>query len=614
MARSLSSKSEGPLQDPSPLLPQPIATNHGRKRGCLKLKNFVILAVSLVIGWNLVPLVDRASKLAGHVVPLSFYSDRPEKINVIMMVSDGYGPASQTFTRAFGSLLSENPKGEGRLPLDKILVGSHRSRSSSSLITDSAAGATAFSCALKSYNGAIGVDENGKPCGTVFEAAKEKGLLTGVVVTTRLTDATPAAYISHASSRAFEPLIASQLIGGEKNPLHTRILDLAIGGGGCNFLPMGRPYSCRDDEEDTIQEARKLGWDVKVAFPTNTSSDMEDATGANSFFTRMDKGYQANQLPELPFMALLAPGNTPFEIDRMSLPEDERLPSLSQLSSFALESLSKSKDNKNGFIIMIEGSQIDLCAHNNDPACHAREALAYQQAVATVKKFVDEHNKGKERTVMISTSDHETGGVTLGRQLTEGYPNYAYYPDRLLQVKQSTPVLADRILGFARAKLHEEEDPIGSRSDAELAAFIKDEIFSEKGLGLGPKSGGEATSEEIEWVVQAVKDELAASRHLALMSPVGWPKTHYDKVHTEEGPVPPTGMNKVRKTLADITARRAEIGFSTEGHTGVDINVYGHGYGIHDLKGNMENTDIGKFIAKVLDLDLSSVTKKLNKH
>jgi len=76
-----------------------------------------------------------------------------------------------------------------------MLVGTHRSRSSDSLITDSAAGATAFSCLnTKTYNGAIGVDENGEPCDTIFEAAKRQGWSTGVVVTSRLTDAVSDAF------------------------------------------------------------------------------------------------------------------------------------------------------------------------------------------------------------------------------------------------------------------------------------------------------------------------------------------------------------------------------------------------------------------------------------
>lgn len=72
-----------------------------------------------------------------------------------MMVSDGFGPASETFARQYYSWKEGLPV-KSVFPLDKIMVGQSRTQSSSSLITDSAAGATAFACALKSYNGAIG--------------------------------------------------------------------------------------------------------------------------------------------------------------------------------------------------------------------------------------------------------------------------------------------------------------------------------------------------------------------------------------------------------------------------------------------------------------------------
>lgn len=72
-----------------------------------------------------------------------------------MMISDGFGPASETFARQYYQWLGERDM-KTMLPLDEIHVGHSRTQSSSSLITDSAAGATAFSCAKKSYNGAIG--------------------------------------------------------------------------------------------------------------------------------------------------------------------------------------------------------------------------------------------------------------------------------------------------------------------------------------------------------------------------------------------------------------------------------------------------------------------------
>lgn len=83
---------------------------------------------------------------------------------------------------------TKNLDWDSTLTLDDNLLGTSRTRSSSSLVTDSAAGATAFGCALKSYNGAIAVLPDGSPCGTVLEAAKLAGYATGLVVTTRMTE------------------------------------------------------------------------------------------------------------------------------------------------------------------------------------------------------------------------------------------------------------------------------------------------------------------------------------------------------------------------------------------------------------------------------------------
>ncbi|KAJ2893893.1 vacuolar alkaline phosphatase, partial [Coemansia aciculifera] len=110
--------------------------------------------------------------------------------NLIFMVSDGFGIASETMARNYVQTTKNYPL-EWASVLDDLLVGTSRTRSSDSLVTDSAAGATAFSCALKTYNGAIGVSYDGKPCGTILEAAKKAGYLTGLVSTARITHATP---------------------------------------------------------------------------------------------------------------------------------------------------------------------------------------------------------------------------------------------------------------------------------------------------------------------------------------------------------------------------------------------------------------------------------------
>lgn len=180
---------------PPPALSHPRRTASRAKRATLAIVVVLLLyhASQLCIGLPLLHNQKHVSK----------------RTNVILMISDGYGPASETFGRSFHQAIANNtrPNARYRTPLDKLLVGSHRSRSSDSLITDSAAGATAFSCGVKSYNGAIGVDADGELCATVFEGAKEKGMLTGVVVTSRLTDAVSAVvgFSPHLGAHSLSP-------------------------------------------------------------------------------------------------------------------------------------------------------------------------------------------------------------------------------------------------------------------------------------------------------------------------------------------------------------------------------------------------------------------------
>ncbi|CAG8559393.1 8365_t:CDS:2 [Diversispora eburnea] len=169
---------------------------------------------------------------------------------------NGFGPTSETFAREYYQYVNDL-KYDYMTPLDEILVGSSRTRSSDSLITDSAAGATAFSCGIKTYNGAIGVDPNKSPCGTILEAAKAIGLITGLVVTSRITHATPASFSAHVVSREMEDVIASQQIGNY--PLGKQV-DLMFGGGKCFFLPNTSSESCRPDQRNLLQEAEEEGF------------------------------------------------------------------------------------------------------------------------------------------------------------------------------------------------------------------------------------------------------------------------------------------------------------------------------------------------------------------
>ncbi len=114
-----------------------------------------------------------------------------------------------------------------------------------------------------------------------------------------------------------------------------------------------------------------------------------------------------------------------------------------------------------------------------------------------------------------------------------------------------------------------------------------------------------------------VKDELISPPHQLpgidheLKDAARFIEHHH--VHSNAGPVPGVNLDGIRRVISDIAASRAEIGFSTSGHTGIDINVYAYGSGMHRLVGNQDNTNVGKVIQDVLELDLDAVTRDLNK-
>ena len=316
--------------------------------------------------------------------------DKPAgKRNMIFMVSDGMGPTSLSLTRSFRQTQSGLPI-DDVLVLDPHLIGTSRTRSTSSLITDSAAGATAFSCGKKSYNGAISVLPDHSPCGTVLEAAKKAGYMTGLVVTTRITDATPACFAAHVNHREEEDRIAEQMVG--EHPLG-KMVDLMLGGGKCHFLPNTTRGSCRRDETDIIEMAKGKGFSY---------------VGDRKDFDGLEGGSAAM----LPLLGLFAHTDIPYEVDRRN--QNDVYPSLDEMTQTALNALSDAtRDSDKGFFLMVEGSRIDHSSHGNDPLAHVHEVLAYDKAFASVLDFLD---KNDVEGLVVGTSDHETGGLATARR------------------------------------------------------------------------------------------------------------------------------------------------------------------------------------------------------
>ncbi|KAJ1670195.1 vacuolar alkaline phosphatase, partial [Spiromyces aspiralis] len=217
-----------------------------------------------------------------------------------------------------------------------------------------------------------------------------------------------------------EDLIAQYQVG---NYSLGRTVDLMFGGGRCHFLPRAAADSCRRDDLNVWALAQEMGYRV---LSTRTEFDRLDPADPRA----------------VPVLGALAPSHLRYEIDRD--PREE--PSLAEMTAKALEILdAQTRDSSEGFFMMVEGSKIDLAAHSNDAAAHVREIVAYWEAVEVVKRFVDAH----PNTLVVSVSDHETGGLTIGRQLDPNrYPEYRWRPDVLAAVKNSTRAIAEYVTSY----------------------------------------------------------------------------------------------------------------------------------------------------------------------
>ena len=435
------------------------------------------------------------------------YQHRSPQCNpksLIQIITDGTGPASYTMARDY--IKSFGKKEE--LFSDQFVVGMVKTHSYNSLVTDSAAGATALASMTKTNNGYIGVDHNGTPVPTILEAAKLKGMTTGIVVTSTITHATPAGFYAHVLDRGWEDVIAQQLITG--TTALNRTVDLIIGGGLEFFLPnSSSPIGRRTDGRNLLKEAKQHGWSTVV----NNSKD-----------------FWSSNL-KLPVLAPLTTGHMPFEIDRNST---QFVPSLKQMVEKALPLLyKKGQSTCQGFFLMIEASRIDHAGHSNDAAAHVHDMLAYQDMLAYVHAFV---NKNSNNILVVSTSDHETGGFTLANG---DHSPYRYYPTILRGVVKSTEIASQELLQL---------------DTTTLKAYIV------KTFGL------DITDAENQMILEAYKTSKIQDSWYPLM-----------------------------RALSLLINTRAEIGATTHGHSAVDVPLIVFGNDDNtSIKGIMENTAMSR--------------------
>ena len=307
----------------------------------------------------------------------------PQVKNVIYLIGDGMG-----FGAVTSLLLSEDAvTGFEQAPV----IGLAETCSADNYVTDSPAGGTALATGVRTNNGYCGVDPEGKQLTSILRKAQDKGMKTAIVVNTTLTEATPAAFYAGVTSRKMTYDIAKQFTESG--------VDLAIGGGFNHF------YN-RPDSLDLTATLIEKGYDVYLNWESvlNTSSDRFVGILPLADLHRREENNgkaSAAEGQEVCLAAQLASLNEETNTTHLSEPTVY----LEKATAKALDVLSR--NNENGFFLMIESAIIDGYGHNNDSDGMIVEMKEFDCTLCKMIEYVDQHPE----TLLVVTADHETGGT-----------------------------------------------------------------------------------------------------------------------------------------------------------------------------------------------------------
>lgn len=290
-----------------------------------------------------------------------------EARNVIFMVSDGMSAGTLTMAEQIKQIrdgapthwmdLYENPDRDYHRGLMDMTTRD-------SIVPDSASAASAWSVGHLVNNGTVSMSPDGEKHKTILEIFRDAGKATGLVTTTRITHATPAAFSANEMSRGNEDSIAEQQA--------ERGYDVLMGGGHRHY-----DAELREDGQNLYQQLRSDGFTI-----ARTKDEMLENRNRDKL------------------AGFFYDSHLPFTVDHNTLPELERdVPTLAEMSQTALDILDRHED---GFIMQIEGGRVDHGAHANDAAGLIFDQLAFDEAIKVVLDFT----AGRDDTLVVITTDH----------------------------------------------------------------------------------------------------------------------------------------------------------------------------------------------------------------
>lgn len=347
------------------------------------------LLASTVSGASMaqVRVADRPVTLTAESVPeVAGYdiNTKGRARNVIFIQGDGMGVAHRELLRL--ALKGQN----GDLVMNKMQVTGlvHTdSADTAQAVTDSAAAATAYATGVRSYNGAIGVDVNGKPVTNLLERARAAGKSTGLVTTAQVTDASPGAFSAHVANRSDQSEIARQIIEQSR-------VDVVLGGGEDWWYPAGNPGAWPDNPPTDPTEQSKgtkgnlvdRAKQLKYQYVTNAAE-----------LGKVNKGKVLGLFANEEMFEYHNEGEGDLYDPSVRLPV---------MATKAIDLLSRDRD---GFFLFIEEEGIDEMAHHSNAKLMIKAGAELDRTVKIALDFAAR----TPGTLVLVVGDHETGGLAI---------------------------------------------------------------------------------------------------------------------------------------------------------------------------------------------------------
>ena len=441
---------------------------------------------------------------------------------VFLFIGDGMSVPQRMTAEEFSRAVGSGPLAMNNMPFSAPT----RTCSADSLITDSAAAATAIACGEKTNNHYSGVDPDGNPIYSCAKAAKDAGKKVGIMSTVTITHATPAGFYAHRKDRGESYAIGLDMIASG--------FDLFAGGG----------QSKPNDEKNPLYR----GDLYKLAAEAGYTVIREDRAAFEALKPGCGKVWYAATKEAMP---------NSIDADRW-----KGVPTLAEITRKSIELLDGSEK---GFFLMVEGGRIDWAGHANDPATNLREVLALDAAVRVALEF----QKAHPDTLVVTTGDHETGGMTMGFAAT----GYAFFMDRLVNQKRSAD---DSIKAFVKAN--------HPATFNEVKPFLAETFgfdFTSTDTKGNPMAVSEAEAQELE---KAFAHDLEMAR----------------KGRKDDEAYDAKKISRLPTAVKSIFSHKCGIGWTSGSHTALPVLTTAGGPGAERFVGFIDNTDISKNLKELM--------------